>query len=65
MQLLIYYSNRVTKLMWSGCQSVIGGRRMGTTELAVTRDARESVLNQITEIVNRAPEIGSNVDTLD
>lgn len=27
--------------------------------------ARESVLNQITQIVNRAPEIGSNVDTLD
>lgn len=30
-----------------------------------THTARESVLNQITQFVNPAPEIGSNVDTLD
>lgn len=53
--------------MNSGCQSVMGDTSTRFSCATHGADARESVLNQITQIVNRtrAPEIGSNVDTLD
>lgn len=40
------------------------GRNSGQRK-RLSHTPRESVLNQITQIVNRAPEIGSYVDTLD